>query len=212
MKQKYDPERHHRRSIRLKGHDYSQGGAYFVTICTHNRECIFGEVANGEVLLNEFGQVVESAWFDLPKHYPNVELDAFVVMPNHVHGIIIVGAGLIDNVGAGFKPAPTMAMAAGKKPVPTGGYALSEVVRGFKTFSARRINEVRDTLGTPVWQRNYYEHIARDEDRLNRIREYIINNPTQWQYDRENPRRIEGTTLGNQWGNLEETIYGQAKE
>jgi len=117
MRQEYDPEKHRRRSIRLKGYDYSQEGAYFVTICTHNRECILGEVANGEVLLNEFGKIVESAWFDLPKHYRNVELDAFVVMPNHVHGIIfIVGA---DHVGAGLKPAPT------------GGYALSEVVRGF---------------------------------------------------------------------------------
>ncbi|MCJ7668444.1 MAG: transposase [Anaerolineae bacterium] len=205
MKQKYDAEKHHRRSIRLKEYDYSQAGAYFVTVCTHNRECILGEVANGEVLLNEFGKIVESVWFDLPKHYPNVELDAFVIMPNHVHGIIIVGA---DPVGAGFKPAPTTA----KKPAPTGGYALSEVVRGFKTFSARRINEIRATSGTPVWQRNYYEHIVRDEDRLNRIREYIINNPMRWQFDRENPDRMLERTYDNQWSNLEEEIYGKTKQ
>ena len=203
MKQKYDAEKYHRRSIRLKGYDYSQEGAYFVTVCTHNRECIFGEV-----LLNEFGKIVESVWFDLPKHYPNVELDAFVIMPNHVHGIMIVGDVA---VGADFKPAPTMAMAAAKEPVPTGGYALSEVVRGFKTFSARRINEIRATSGTPVWQRNYYEHIVRDEDRLNRIREYIINNPMRWQFDRENPDRMLERTYDNQWSNVEEEIWGEIR-
>ena len=207
MKQKYDAEKHHRRSIRLKEYDYSQAGAYFVTVCTHNRECILGEVANGEVLLSEFGKIVESVWFDLPKHYPNVELDAFVIMPNHVHGIIIVGdvavgAGLIDHAGADH-------VGAGFKPAPTRQYALSEVVRGFKTFSARRINEIRATSGTPVWQRNYYEHIVRDEDRLNRIREYIINNPMRWQFDRENPDRMLERTYDNQWGNVEEEIWGE---
>ncbi|MCP9469504.1 MAG: hypothetical protein NNA31_05825 [Nitrospira sp.] len=104
---KYDPEKHHRRSIRLKGYDYSQDGAYFVTICTHNRVCLFGEVVDGELRLNELGEIVAWTWRDLPNHVPNVELDAFVVMPNHVHGIVVIPAAPEDTVavvGAGSEP------------------------------------------------------------------------------------------------------------
>jgi len=90
----YNPEKHRRRTIRLQDYDYSQAGAYFITVCTKNRECLFGEISDGKIVLNEFGQIVESVWLDLPKHYPNIELDAFVIMPNHIHGIVfIVGAG-----------------------------------------------------------------------------------------------------------------------
>jgi REP element-mobilizing transposase RayT len=171
---RYDPERHHRRSVRLKGYDYSQAGAYFITIVTQGRVCLFGEVVAGELRLNKVGRMVASAWEDLPNHYAGVGLDAFVVMPNHVHGIVVlagptVGAG--SDVGAGLKPAPT----------------LSEIVRAFKTFSARRINEHRGTRGMPVWQRNYYEHVVRDDESLDRIREYIAGNPLRWESDRENP-------------------------
>jgi REP element-mobilizing transposase RayT len=371
----YDPQRHHRRSIRLKGYDYTQPGAYFITICTHGRECLFGEIIDGEMHLNEAGQIVVQTWQDLPNHVPNVQLDAFVVMPNHVHGIIIitdragvvgtgseavrttmgsgsaagsVGAGSVGagSVGAGSEPAPTTTTApgsaagsgpttgpgstmgsgpttgpgstmgsgpttgpgstmgsgpttgpgstmgsgpttgpgstmgsgpttgpgsttgsgpttgpgstmgsgpttgpgstmgsgpttgpgstmgsgptagpgpttgsdpvgAGSEPAPTepaptepaptepaptepaptepaptrSSHGLPEIVRQFKTFSARRINELRGTPGTPVWQRNYYEHIIRDESSLNRIRQYIAENPVRWDADRENPQR-----------------------
>ncbi|MGQ9928667.1 MAG: transposase, partial [Chloroflexaceae bacterium] len=106
----------HRRSIRLKGYDYAQAGAYFVTICTQNRECLFGEVVNGEMRLNTYGAAVLGAWQDLPNHYPNVTLDAFVVMPNHVHGIIVLTTD-DATVGAGFKPAPTQP--APTQPAPT---------------------------------------------------------------------------------------------
>jgi putative transposase len=102
----YDPEKHHRRSIRLKGYDYTQPGAYFITICTHGRECLFGEIIDGEMHLNEAGQIVVQTWQDLPNHVPNVQLDAFVVMPNHVHGIIII-TDRTGGIGAGFKPART---------------------------------------------------------------------------------------------------------
>jgi len=173
----YDPARHHRRSIRLRAYDYSQAGAYFVTICAQNRQCLFGEVADGEMRLNDAGRMVHDVWNDLPRHYAGVELDAFVVMPNHVHAIVII-------VGAGLKPAPTVR--AGLKPAPT-KHGLPEIVRGFKTFSSRRINEMRQTSGVAVWQRNYYEHIVRDEESLNRIREYVVNNPLRWEWDRENP-------------------------
>ncbi len=168
----YNSEKHHRRSIRLKGYDYSQPGAYFVTICTHQRDCLFGSVINGQMILNEYGKIVEQTWFDLVNHVGNVELDAFVVMPNHVHGIIII----IDNsdvVGAGSEPAPTL-----RKSQP-----LPEIVRQFKTFSAKRINQIRRTAGVPVWQRNYYEHIIRQEEVLQQLRAYISENPQRWELD-----------------------------
>lgn len=179
---KYDPHIHHRRSIRLKGFDYSSAGGYFVTICIRNRECLLGEITTDGMRLSEYGLLVEEAWRDLPNHYRHVQLDEFVVMPNHVHGIILlVGDDDEHTVGAGFEPAPT---------VPTGTHKrhpLSEIVRSLKTFSARRINAVRQMAGVPVWQRNYYEHIIRNERDLNRIRQYIIDNPAQWLYDRNNP-------------------------
>ena len=116
---------------------------------------------------------------NLTDHYQNIKLDKFIVMPNHIHGIIILMD--MDDVGAGLKPAPTDL---------TKYYPLSEIIRAFKTFSARHVNELRKTPGIPVWQRNYHEHIVRNENELNRIREYIMNNPLRWQYDRENPDNI----------------------
>jgi REP element-mobilizing transposase RayT len=122
--------------------------------------------------LNEFGEIVQYTWDDLPNHIAGIELDAFVIMPNHVHGIIVItGAGLEQKDRAGLEPAPT------------GTRILPEIVRQLKTFSARRINKKRGTPGLPVWQRNYYEHIIRDEEDLTRIREYIVNNPVNWQTD-----------------------------
>ena len=180
---KFDPKIHHRRSIRLQGYDYSQSGAYYVTIVAHRRECLFGEIVPvgadlksaptaPTMQLNEYGKIVERAWFDLPNHYPHIELGTFCIMPNHVHAvIIIVGAG----VGAGLRPAPTER------------HPLSEIVRAFKSFSARRINELRKTQGIPVWQRNYYEHIIRNTEEHNRIHLYIEANPANWLEDNENP-------------------------
>jgi REP element-mobilizing transposase RayT len=178
---RYDPFRHGRRSIRLPGHDYAAPGLYYVTICTQGRECLFGSVIEGSVVLNDCGQIAQQCWNELPHHYPNVVLDAFVVMPNHVHGVVVlkgdggrVGVGLNPDggVGAGFKPAPTLRR-----------HALPEIVRGFKTFSSRRINKLRDLEGNPVWQRNYYEHIVRDEGELARIRQYVADNPKHWDED-----------------------------
>jgi REP element-mobilizing transposase RayT len=208
----HNSEKHHRRSIRLKGYDYTQPGAYFVTICTHDRACLFGEVVDGQMRLNELGRLVEWTWQDLPNHVANIELDAFVVMPNHVHGIIvIVGAG---SVGAGSEPAPTIATTQSipantttivttqsaptivtAQSVPAKRYGLPEIVRQFKTFSARRINEHRQTPGASVWQRNYYEHIVRDEKSLDCIRQYIAENPSRWHLDRDNPQRHAGEHL-----------------
>ena len=181
------PERH-RRSIRLDGYDYTESGAYFVTICTQDHLCLFGEMVNGSMRLNAAGQIVQHAWCHLPNHYPHVELDAFVVMPNHVHMVVMLTQGN-ELVGAGLKPALVHGSA------PTSGapkrHGLAEIVRAFKTFSSRRINERRGFQGTPLWQRNYYEHIIRNERALNHIRRYIIENPARWGQDRENPAAIE---------------------
>lgn len=166
-----------RKSMRLKGYDYSKPGYYFVTVCTQNKKCLFGDIRNRQMVLNDAGRMIEKVWNALPEHYPHVELDAFVIMPNHVHGIIILRPDPI--VEAGFKPAST------KK-----RHALPEIVRALKTFSARRINEICNTPGVKLWQRNYYEHIVRNENELNEIRKYIQENPLKWETDKENPKRI----------------------
>ncbi len=151
------------------------------------------------MLFSEAGRIVQAVWEELPRHYPHVRLDAWVVMPNHVHGIVVLtsaGTGGMDDgdgvastgvgsqawVGAGFKPAPT---GGGDGGAPR--HALSEIVRAFKTFSARRINALQGTQGASFWQRNYYEHVIRNETALNRIRQYIMENPARWDDDRENP-------------------------
>jgi len=188
---KYNPDKHHRRSIRLQGYDYSQPGAYFVTVCVQDQECLLGDIVDGEMRMNELGELVWATWHDLPNHLPHVELDAFVVMPNHVHGIVwivdVVGAG---SVGAGSEPAPTNT---NKR------HGLPEIVRQFKTFSARRINQRRGAPGMPVWQRNYYEHIIRNDSSLNQIQKYILENPRRWHLDRENPAVVGEDTEWESW-------------
>jgi REP element-mobilizing transposase RayT len=189
MRMEYDPKSHRRRSIRLQGYDYSMAGAYFVTICAYRRECFFGEIVDGEMWLSDAGRTARPIWEQLPDHYPYIRLDAFVIMPNHVHGIVILNDAT-DMVGAGLKPAPTTSQTS-LKPAPTGGrkrHSLPEIIRAFKTFSSRRINESREMIGVPVWQRNYYEHVIRNDRALNAIRNYIEANPLQWANDPENPQ------------------------
>lgn len=152
----YDPEKHDRGSIRLPRYDYTQPGAYFVTICVAGRRCIFGEIVDGVMRPNKNGLIVAGQWAGLPRHYPNALLDEFVLMPNHVHGIICLSDSLHSSVGAGFKPALA-------SPNSNQRHGLPEIIRGFKTFSSRGINQLRGTIGAPVWQRNYYEHVVRGE-------------------------------------------------
>src|SRR5258706_11147815 len=168
-----NPTNPSRRSIRLKEFDYSQPGLYFVTIVTHQRKCLFGEIVDGKVRLTKAGTIVSEIWVGVQERFPNVSADLFVVMPNHVHGIITVGAQFIVTDRAGEKGAMNRA--------PT----LGQVIRTLKAASTHRIRQ-SNGLGI-VWQRNYYEYVIRDEQSLQRIRQYICDNPLRWELDPENP-------------------------
>jgi len=155
-------QQHQRRSIRLKDYDYSQEGAYFVTICTQKHKLLLGEIRNAEMVLNEYGKIVAECWQWLSKQYRHVELDEWVLMPNHMHGIVILCRG-------------------GSRTAPTENYKpLGRLIGAFKTTSTKRIN---------VLQRNYYEHAIRNEGDLNEIRQYVLDNPVQWDMDENNPTR-----------------------
>jgi putative transposase len=210
----YNPDIHHRRSIRLQGYDYTSAGAYFITICIQNRECLFGNIIVGatpractEMVLNQAGNMIQTVWDEIPIHYPGIEIDEFVFMPNHIHGIIVIGAvgatpcgcpvlssrgcpdpgtgasgendGQAWGPGQAQGPAPTMN---------TGALALGDIVHRFKTMTTKRYADGVKQSGWQsfagkLWQRNYWEHIIRNEMELNRIREYINDNPTQWESD-----------------------------
>ncbi len=183
---RYDPDKHHRRSIRLPGYDYTQPGAYFVTVCAHEHRPLFGQVVEGEVRLSAYGQIVREEWFKTAQVRPYVMLypDEFVVMPNHIHGIIWI----VDDVSVTTtrrRRVPTVERFG--KPVPG---SIPTIIRSFKSAVTRRINALQDTPGAPVWQRNYYEHIIRTQRALDVIRRYIIENPMRWHLDRYNETAI----------------------
>jgi putative transposase len=178
----YNFQQHHRHSIRLQGYDYSEPGAYFVTICTEGHKCLFGDIVEQEMRLNRYGQTMGGCWAWLGQQYPYIELDKSVIMPNHMHGIIIV---LDDSdCRGGSQTAPTMDHHKYKP--------LGRLIGAFKTVSTKQINQIWNTPGLPLWQRNYYEHIVRNEEDLAEIRRYIINNPLKWDLDRENPYNKKG--------------------
>jgi putative transposase len=160
-----------RRSLRLQGYDYSHAGAYFITVCTRDRIALFGEISDNDMRLNQAGMLVKEIWDNLSAHYRDIDLDAFIGMPNHVHGIIV----LADGNGA--------------------HHGIPEIVRGFKTFSARSVNELRATRGA-LWQRGYYEHVIRNDTALNRVRGYIANNPARWADDPDNISRAAFAARG----------------
>jgi len=185
------PDAHHRRSIRLPGYDYTQAGSYFVTVTVPNRESLFGNIANGEIRLNNAGKMVSAVWATLPEQFPDIESNIYVVMPNHFHGIItIVRASLvgarpkvdIEDIDSASKTR------AGTRPAPTD---LGNVIGAFKSITTVQYVHGVKELGWPpfslrLWQRNYYEHVIRDEDSLQRVQEYILTNPARWHLDREN--------------------------
>jgi REP element-mobilizing transposase RayT len=175
---RYNPETHHRRSIRLRGYDYSQAGAYFVTLCQVTKECIFGDIDNGVMWLNEHGEIVVDCWDEIPQHFPGVQLDAFMVMPNHAHGVLVLPGGQDAGLARARHASPLQG---------TTSPILGTVIGAFKSAATRRINLLRGTPGEPVWLRNYFERVIRDEDELNKIREYITYNPSNWAQDKINP-------------------------
>ncbi|MTJ15880.1 transposase [Dolichospermum sp. UHCC 0299] len=288
----YNSNIHHRRSIRLKGYDYTQQGAYFVTICTHQRNCLFGEIVDGEIKLNTNGEIARGSWLSIPRYFKNVELDEFVIMPNHLHGIIIIdssevvgealanqdfsqlfsevvgealanqdfsqlfsevvgealanqdfsqlfsevvgealanqdfsqlfsevaGEALADqDFSQSFSEvagealanqdfsqqqnlssqcfAPTVYTGETVKINGTKPQSLAAITQNYKSVSTRQINRMNKAKGNVIWQRNYYEHIIRNEEALNNIREYIVNNPINWVKDQENPANFQTMQL-----------------
>lgn len=174
---KFDPDKHHRRSIRLPGHDYSSDGWYFVTVCAAQRGAVFGKIETGVVQLHPYGRIVEECWRASSEHFRDIVLDEFIVMPDHFHGIVISTGE--TNVGARHA-----------SPLQGGTNVLGDVVGSFKSAVTRRINARRVEEGrsqVKVWQRNFWEHIIRDEDDLNIKRRYILENPTRWQTKRDYP-------------------------
>jgi REP element-mobilizing transposase RayT len=176
MKSRFDPQIHHRRSIRLKDYDYASEGAYFVTTVTQGRVCIFGEIVDGKMRLNRYGEIVQEWWNEIPIHFPNVEIGAFVIMPNHVHGIIFI---LDQRTGAVFP------LHNGPKPLRIS--TLGQIIAYFKYQSTKEMN-LADGTGTiaKFWQRNYYERIIRNEKELKQKTDYILDNPSRWHVDQEN--------------------------
>jgi len=215
-------QKHNRRSIRLKGYDYSQAGAYFITICTQNRECLFGEIVEGEMVLNKFGEVVNDFCTRTESHFKNITFDSSVIMPNHFHAIInIVGAGSprpIDDPIQNIKSPAVIEVQAGSprpiddpiqngrndgrnydgrgNPAPTVG----NIVGYFKYQTTKQINNIKQIPGTKLWQRNYYEHIIRNENDYNRIYEYTQNNPLQWELDSLHPNNVGADSISAQNG------------
>jgi REP element-mobilizing transposase RayT len=190
----YNPVIHHRQSIRLKGYDYSQAGLYFVTLCVYGRACLFGRIENAEMILNDAGRAALQCWLEIPRHYPNVVLHEYVIMPNHVHGIVQIvdamdGCDDWDCRGEKFF-APTYAPTITPKNAPTDGQmvirgtsrTIGSMLRGFKIGVTKWMRQ--NTNVQNVWQRNYYEHIIRNEQSYQNIAEYIVDNPAKWKEDK----------------------------
>ena len=206
MPSKFDPRKHHRRSIRLPEYDYSQPGAYYVTIVAWQRKSLFGDVVNKEMKLNRYGEIVQKWWGEIPNHFPGVETGAFIIMPNHVHGIIMItnnrrGTVLVphndldpNNIESPeqnnviLKDDKTI-LQGGKTP-PLHQPTLGQIVAYFKYQSTKEMNDLgaMNTI-TKFWQRNYYEHVIRDEKDLQNKTDYIEANPILWDEDHENPMK-----------------------
>ena len=169
-----------RKATRLDYADYSSPGYYYITICTHDKVCMFGRVVDGDMHLNELGEIANAVWHEIPVHYPMVKPDAWVVMPNHVHGIIRVG---VAHARPEMQARP--AIRARGKPA-----SLGRIVGSYKSEVTKRIHRRGHLRGQPVWQRNYYDHLVRDEDDLAHARHYIKQNPARWLKDPDNPNRI----------------------
>jgi REP element-mobilizing transposase RayT len=196
---KYNLNIHHRRSIRLKGYNYAQAGLYFVTICTKNRACLFGEIQNKKMNLNDSGKMVDNEWLKIQRRFQNIQLHEYIVMPNHFHAILeIVGATLVvaqnDEVASdknidnrkgqqGIAPTGGITKTGGNTPT------LGDIIGAFESITTVEYirgvkNNNWESFNGKLWQRNYWEHIIRNDKSYNRISEYIINNPQNWDNDK----------------------------
>jgi putative transposase len=193
---KYNPEKHYRKSIRLTGHDYSQTGAYFVTICTRDRECLFGDVIEKQMILDSLGDIAWHCWFELFKKFNNIRSPAFVVMPNHIHGIIIIqhqvkvhkaqenqsdGRDLVQQPGWILMENPSL--------------TLGKIIRYYKARATTKIR--KNGVSYFQWQRNYYDKIIRNSKEFEQKCNYIKNNPSNWENDEDNPKNIKRSTQSN---------------
>lgn len=181
-----NPKKHHRRSIRLPGYDYTSEGWYFITICVQDKECVFGEIVENNMILNIIGKIIDYHWRKLPKHFKNIELDPYQIMPNHFHGIIHITVGAKHSNTANDKINKTTNKNASPLQMPhgTNSGSLGAIIQNFKSVTTRKINKIEKTNHIHFkWQRNYYEHIIRNEKDLNRIRTYILENPLKWAED-----------------------------
>ena len=190
----YDPKKHHRRSIRLKGYDYSKPGMYYVTIVTHNHKCFFGKIENGKMILNEYGEIAQQCWTEITRRFPNIEIDEYIIMPDHIHAIIKItnppvgttlavvpdktdGAVVPDKIINNFGTYTDTNITDTKPP------SLGDIVGAYKSIVSNKcllVFKQKNQYMGKLWQRNYYEHIIKNNTRLGRIRKYIINNSVNW--------------------------------
>ncbi|AJC49017.1 transposase [Allofrancisella guangzhouensis] len=180
-----------RKSTRIKGYDYSQNGYYFITICTKNRVNYFGNVSNnGQIALNSYGSIVYECWKSIPQHYSKAYLDEFVIMPNHIHGILIINNNVETEQYSVLSKGNSLSMTA-QYAVTTNRIGLSQILKSYKEMCTKNI---RNNLGDNKfqWQRSFYDHVIRDEKSLLKIREYIQNNPTKWHLDKYNCEKQDG--------------------
>lgn len=202
----YNPDIHNRHTIRLQGYDYTQSGAYFITICTDQKECIFGKIDSGAMQLSTLGEIAYYQWLQIPKRFTNIVLDVFVIMPNHMHGIIVITGGDDDQKNRGeagdtrysfqslipespaspIQRTPTINPGKPKESTRPNGTipgSIGAIIQNYKSLTTRKINMILRTQNQTIWQRNYYEHIIRDENDYARIVDYIENNPHSWEDD-----------------------------
>ena len=177
----FDPLKHHRHSIRMKGYDYAAIGSYFITICVHDREPLLGSIQEGRMLRNAIGDLIESEWMSLPGRYHSLATGPFIVMPNHLHAILGIMERRRDAV---VQP------------------AVGEIVRAFKSITAVAANRLLATPRRPFWQRNYYEHIIRSGEERSEVAQYIAANPANWSKDRENKDAVRTGSEPSKWWDM----------
>lgn len=189
---KFNPDCHHRISIRLQGYDYTRAGLYFITLCCYDRAHLFGEVSNSKMNLTDAGRIAEVCWKAIPNHFPEVVIHEYVIMPNHIHGIIEISGGMENEPSVGAENIPPGANIDSPQRIPfkSPSKTIGSIVRGFKIGVTKWVRENSEVQ--KVWQRDYYEHIIRNEKSYQIISAYILNNPENWVEDKFNKNDSPG--------------------